>query len=99
MSVLMPETPIDGRHLVAAELEPNGVIDHLSQVVGDLDVGAEAEEDIAGISRLVLLAPNPAVAEVRNGADAAVQRNTLPAVGLILALLTCRVVDFDVGQR
>jgi hypothetical protein len=72
MSVLMPETPVAGRYLVAAEFEPHGVIDHLGQVVGDLDIRAQTEEDIAGLAYLILLAPDLAVAEVRNGADAAV---------------------------
>ena len=72
MSVLMPETPIAGRNLLAAELESHGVINHLGQVVGDLDIRAQTEEDIAGLAYLILLAPDLAVAEVRNGADAAV---------------------------
>jgi hypothetical protein len=72
MPVLMPETPIAGRNLVAAELRPHGVINQLGQIVRDLDIGAQTEEYIAGIARLVLLTPNAAIAEVRNGADAAV---------------------------
>jgi hypothetical protein len=40
--------------------------------VRDFDIGAETEEYIAGIACLVLLTPNAAIAEVRNGADAAV---------------------------
>jgi hypothetical protein len=99
MSVLMPETPVAGRYLVAAEFEPHGVIDHLGQVVGDLDIGAQTEEDIAGVAYLVFFAPNPAVAEVCNGADAAVYRNALLAVGFILTLFTRRIAYFNVGQR
>lgn len=72
MSVLIPETSVASRRLIAAELEPHSVIDYLGQVVRDLDIGAETEEDITGVTHLVLLAPNPAVAEIRNGADAAV---------------------------
>jgi hypothetical protein len=58
MSVLMPETTVVGRHLVAAELEPHGVIDHLGQVVGDLDIGADV--DVTGAlkgTRIGILAP------------------------------------------
>ncbi len=44
MSVLMSETPIVGRHLVAAEFKSYGVIDHLGQVVGDLDIGARPKK-------------------------------------------------------
>jgi hypothetical protein len=70
MSVPVSETPIAGRNLVAAELGPHGVINQFGQVVRDLEIGAETEEDIASLARLVLLTPNPTIAEVRNGADA-----------------------------
>ena len=48
---------------------------------------------------MVLLTPNTAIAEVRNSADARVQRNALPAVGLVFALLTRCIADFDIGQQ
>ena len=67
MSVLVPETPIVGRGLVATELRPHGVVDQCGQVVRNLDIGAEAEEYIAGLGCLILLTPNPAIAEARNG--------------------------------
>jgi hypothetical protein len=38
MPVLVPETPVSGRILVAAELGPHGVVDQLGQVVRDLDI-------------------------------------------------------------
>jgi hypothetical protein len=50
MSVLMSETPIVGRHLVAAEFKPYGIIDHLGQILGDLDIGAQTEEDVASVT-------------------------------------------------
>ena len=72
MPVLVPETAVVGRILVAAELGPHGVIDQLGQVMRDFDIGAQTEEYIAGFAGLVLLSPNTAIAEVRNGADAGV---------------------------
>ena len=72
MSILVPETPIASRNLVAPDLRPHGVINQLGQVVRDLDIGAEAEEYIAGLADPVLLTPNTTIAEVGNGADAAV---------------------------
>ena len=65
----------------------------------DFDIRAEAEEDIAALAGLILLAPDPAVAEIRDGADAVVERNPLLAVGLILAPLARRLANLDVGQR
>ena len=38
MPVLVPETPVSGRILVAAELRPNGVVDQFGQGVRDLDI-------------------------------------------------------------
>ena len=72
MPVLVPETTVTDRCFVAAEFGPNGVIDQLGQVVRDFDIGAQTEEYIAGFAALVLLSPNTAIAEVRNGADAGV---------------------------
>src|ERR1700719_4195491 len=50
MSVLVPETPIAGRRLVATELRPHGVVDQFGQVVCNLDIGAEPEEYVAGLA-------------------------------------------------
>ena len=69
MPVLVPETPVTGRGFVAAEFRPHGVIDQLGKVMRDFDIGAQTEEYIAGFAGRVLLAPNPAIAEIRNGAD------------------------------
>jgi hypothetical protein len=52
--------------------------------VRDLDIRAKAEEYVASLGGLVLLSPNSAIAEVRNGADTVVERNALLAVGLVL---------------
>jgi hypothetical protein len=67
--------------------------------MGDLYIRAQAEEYIARLACLVFLAPDPAIAEVGNGADAVVQRNALLAVGLVLPPVTRCIADFDVGQR
>ena len=64
MPVLVPETPVTGRGFVAAELRPHGVIDQLGKVMRDFDIGAQTEEYIAGFAGRVLLAPNPAIAEI-----------------------------------
>ena len=69
MPVLVPETAVVGRILVAAELVPHGVIDQLGHVMRDFDIGAQTEEYIAGFTGRVLLSPNPAIAEIRNSAD------------------------------
>ena len=99
MPVLVSEAPIADRRFVAAELGPHGVIDQFGQVVCDLDIGPETKEYIARLASLVLLTSNPAIAEVRNGADAIVQRNAFLTVSLIPALLARCITDFDVGQR
>ena len=43
MPVLVPETAVVGRILVAAEFGPHGVIDQLGQVMRDFDIGAQTE--------------------------------------------------------
>src|SRR4051794_38087960 len=65
----------------------------------DFDIRAKTEEDIAALAGLVLLAPDPAVAEIRDGADAVVERDPLLAVSLKQAPLTRRLAHLDVGQR
>ena len=40
MPVLVPETAVVGRILVAAEFGPHGVIDQLGQITRDFDIGA-----------------------------------------------------------
>jgi hypothetical protein len=50
MPVLVSETPVTGRNLVAAELRSHRIIDQLSQIMRNLDIGAETEEYIAGIA-------------------------------------------------
>ena len=87
MPLLVPEPPIIGRGLVAAELGPNSGIDQFGQVVRDFDIRAKTEEYVSGLAGLVLLAPDPAVAEIRNSAYAVVEWNSLLAVSLILAPL------------
>jgi hypothetical protein len=67
--------------------------------VRDFDICTKAEEYVSGLAGLVVLTPDPAVAEIRNGADAVVERNALLAAGLIGAPLARRLPDFDVGQR
>src|SRR5438132_14389307 len=65
----------------------------------DFDIRAKAEEYVSDLAGLVLLAPDPAVAEIRNSAYAVVEWNALLAPGLILALLARRFANFDVSQR
>jgi hypothetical protein len=85
--LLVPEPPIFRCGLVAAELGPNGSVDQFGQVVRDFDIREKTEEYVSGLTGLVFLAPDPAVAEIRNSAYAVVERNSLLAVGLILAPL------------
>jgi hypothetical protein len=47
----------------------------------------------------VLLAPDPAVAEGRDGVDASIQRNALPSVGLDNSTLAGFLADLDIAQR
>ncbi len=44
----------------------------ISQVVRDFDIRAKTEEYVSGLTGLVFLAPDPAVAEIRNCAYAVV---------------------------
>jgi hypothetical protein len=99
MPVLVPNAPIGRRNLVAPQLRPDGVIDQLAQIMRNLDIGTQTEEYMAGIARLALLAPDPAITKVRDGADTIIQRNALSAPGLIRALLALCMTDLDIGQR
>ena len=99
MPLIVPEPFIVGGGLVAAELGADGGVEQFGQVVRDFDVRPKTEEDIAALASLILLAPNPAVAEIRDGADAVIERNSLLAVGLIRAALARRLAHLDVGQR
>ena len=99
MPLIVPEPAIIRRGLVAAEFGADRGVDQFGQIVRDLDIRAKAEEDIAALARLILLAPDPAVAEIRDGADAVVERDSLLAVGLIRAPFARRLANVDVGQR
>ena len=99
MPFFVPEPPIVRCGLVTAELGPNGSVDQLGQVVRDFGIRAKTKEYVSGLTGLVFLAPDLAVAEIRNCAYAVVERNSLLAVGLILAPLARCFADFDVGQR
>jgi hypothetical protein len=85
MPLIVPETPIAGCGLVAAEFGTDGGVDQFGQIVRDFDIRAKTEEDIAALARLILLAPDPAVAEIRDGADAVVEGDSLLAVVLCAA--------------
>ena len=63
------------------------------------DIGAQAEEDVARLAGRVLLAPDAAIAEIGDGADAVVERNALLAMGFVGAPLAGRVAQLDIGQR
>jgi hypothetical protein len=99
MPLLVPELPIFSRGLEAAELGADRSIDQLGQVMSDLDVGAQAEEDVARLARCILLAPDATVAERGDGADAIVERDALPVARLVDAPLAGRFADLDIGQR
>jgi hypothetical protein len=99
MPVLVPNPPIVRRGLVAPELGADRAIDQLGEVVRDLDVSTQAEEDVAQLPRRVLLAPDTAVAEAGDGADAIVERDALLAMGLVGTAVTRRGAQLDVGQR
>ena len=63
------------------------------------DIGAQAEEDVAKYAARILLAPDAAVAEIGDGADAIVERDALLVMGLVGAALARRVTELDIGQR
>ncbi len=90
MPLVVPELEIVARSLVAAELAADRVVDQLGQIMGDGDVRAQAEEDVAERAGRVLLAPNPAVAERGDRADALVERDALAPPGLELEPLASR---------
>ena len=98
MPLLVPEPPIFRCGLVAAELGANGSVDQFGQVVRDFDIRAKTEEYVSGLTGLVFLAPDPAVAEIRNRAYAVIERNSLLAVGLHTRALARCFANFDVGQ-
>ena len=95
----MAELAIARRGLVAAEFRAHGRVDQLGEVVRHLDIGAKTEEDVAHIAGRILLAPDPAIAEVRNGTDAIVERDALAAARLVDAPLAGRLANLEVGQR
>ena len=95
----MPKSPIIRRGLVAAGLGAYRSVDQFGQVMRDFDIRTQAEEDIAALAGLVLLAPDPAIAEMRDGADAVVERDSLLAPGFIDAPFARRCANVDVGQR
>ncbi len=70
MPLLVPELPVFWRGFVTTELGPNGGVDQFGQVVRNLDIRAKTEEYVTGLTGPVLLAPDPAVAEIRNSAYA-----------------------------
>src|SRR5689334_22124181 len=99
MSLLMPETGVVRRGLEAAELGAHGAVDQFSQVVRDLDISAETEEHVDVLTGRVLLAPDPAIAEKSDRADAVVQGNTLLAISLEDPPFAWRGAQLDVGER
>ena len=99
MPLLVPEPPIVDRGLEAAELGAHGAVDQFGQIMRDLDIRAKTEEHIAALAGRVLLAPDPAIAEIRDRADAVVERNSLLAMGLVVPPFARRLAHLDVGQR
>ena len=99
MSPVVPEPSIVGCGLVATEPGADGGIDQFGQIVRDFDIRAKTKEDISALAGLILLAPDPAVAELRDGADAVVERDSLLTVGLIRATFARRLAYIGVGQR
>ena len=99
MPLLVPEPAVVDRGLEAAELGAHGAVDQFGQVVRDLDIRSETEEHIDVLAGAVLLAPDPAIAEMSNGADAVVQRDSLLAMGLEDPPFTRRSAQLDVGER
>jgi len=75
MPVLVPETPVTGDVFVTAELRPTALsISSLSS--GELRHRSADREYIASLAGW-FFTRHTAIAEVRNGADAGVQRNAL----------------------
>ena len=85
--------------LEAAGLNGHGGRDQVGDVVCHVHVRRQAEEDVAVLALAVLLAPDPAVAERRNGVDASVQRNTLLTGGLDDGAFAGFLADLDISQR
>ena len=92
MPLLVSETAVVGRRLEAAEFGAHGGVDQFGQIMRDVDIRAQTKEDIAALAERILLATDPAIAEMSDRADAVVERNSLFAMGLVDA-------QFDVGQR
>jgi len=92
MPLLVPEPAVVGRGLEAAEFGAHGGVDQFGQIMRDVDIRAQTKEDIAALAERILLATDPAIAEMSDRADAVVERNSLFAMGLVDA-------QFDVGQR
>ena len=99
MPLLVPEPAVVDRGLEAAEFGAHGGVDQFGQMMRDLDIRAQTEEDIAGLAGRILLAPDPAIAEMSDRANAVVERYSLFAVDLVGAPLARRRAQFDIGQR
>src|SRR6476661_3255882 len=99
MPLLMAELPVFGRRLVPAKLRAHRRIDQLGEVVRGLDVGRQAEEHVPHLARRVLLAPDAAVAEVGDGANAVVERDALAVARLIDAPPAGSLADLDLAER
>ncbi len=87
MPLLVPQAAVIGRGLEPAELGAHRGVDQFGQIMRDLDIRAQAEEDITAFAGRILLAPDPAIAEMSDRADAVVDRNSLLAMGFIDAPL------------
>ena len=70
MSLLVAKPQIGEGVLVASQFRAHGVVDEIRHVMGHLGVRAQAEEDIARLPLRILLAPDLAIAEVGDRADA-----------------------------
>ena len=90
MPLLVPQLAVIGRGLEATELGAHRGIDQLGQIMRDLDIRAQTKENIAALASRILLAPDPAITEMSDRADAVVERNSLLAMGLIDATLARR---------
>src|SRR3954466_5208350 len=99
MPLLVPEPAVLGRGLETAELGAHGAVDQFGQIMRHLDVGAQTEEHIAALADRILFAPDPAIAEMRDGADAVVERNPLLAMGLVDLPVTRRLAQLNIGKR
>ena len=62
-------------------------------------VAAQAKEHISRLPVRIFFAPDTAIAKMRDGADAAVERNALLAMGLKRHAVAGRLRDLDIAQR